>query len=514
MDDLIFRSIAINPEDFVNLDESLISIVAEIQEHKLKIRQYLNTEQNIDITDLSNNCCTLLEQSKRIAELATDFENDVKDRDIHHISNTTDELDKLIHEVGSVEWCLSITEQLIDCDTLLKNYKKLKSENDLNKAVLVLSDATHLLNNPNEGLDHLELFKAMKVTLVLNWEELLNELSELWGNYVSWHENSTGGNKTVVLKIQNADHKFLFYDALFHSKQIHIELKKLCNFLLNHVLYDIIHYPATLNNYNDDHNHLEINFTLNKKERPHYEPVLNNLKIVFDFLSSNFQFENEDGSCFMSMLGDMICCEFSDTLIKDCLVHTIPNCISELQDYGKVTSQVEEFQLYLTSIRFLQSENFSILQYANNIDVLFANKTSQYFLENARTILKKDLNNTMPVGTDINNDNISFSVDKLENAEIFASFFESFKISPYRFPRCVVSRSVQELLDLVTVMMEQATEASDMCARRLYYTARNVFELYIAILPLHHKSLLESMPQQVGQLMRLIFHFMFLVSFV
>lgn len=498
MDEAIFRSIAINPDDVVDLNASIDSIIAEIKEHKTKIREYLNTEQSIDIKQLSDECSSLLKQSKNTTDLAIEFENNIRDRDIHDISNTTDELEKLISEVSNVEWSLGIVEQLIECDTLLKEYRNLKSENNSNKAVAVLSDATHLLNNPNHGLEHLELFKAMKVALVLNWEELLNELSELWGTYISWGETSVDEKKTIVIKVQNTH--FLYYDALVHSKQIHIELKKMCNFLLNNVLYEIIHCPAILKNYNNDnHNHLEIVFSLKKKEKPHYESVLNNLKIVFDYLSSNLQFENEDGSCFISTIGDLICYDFSDSLIKECLVHTIPNCISELQDYGKVTSQVEDFQMYLTSIRFLQSENFSILQYANNIDVLFANKTSQYFLENARAILKKDLSNTMSVGVDIKNDDASLQIDKFENDEIFSAFFESFKISPYRFPLCAVSRSIQELLDLVIVMMEQATEASDMCARRLYYTARNVFELYLAIVPLHHKSLLESMPQQVGK---------------
>jgi len=79
-----------------------------------------------------------------------------------------------------------------------------------------------------------------------------------------------------------------------------------------------------------------------------------------------------------------------------------------------------------------------------------------------------------------------------------AVFAKAFHYSPFVFPRCAVSKSTQELLDLIVVMMEQAAQASEVCAKRLYYTARNVFELYMAIVPLHFKTILECLPQQVA----------------
>lgn len=46
---------------------------------------------------------------------------------------------------------------------------------------------------------------------------------------------------------------------------------------------------------------------------------------------------------------------------------------------------------------FIKEGDNSIMEYAENIDVLFANKTCQRYLEAARYIMKKDLCNMVQV---------------------------------------------------------------------------------------------------------------------
>lgn len=60
------------------------------------------------------------------------------------------------------------------------------------------------------------------------------------------------------------------------------------------------------------------------------------------------------------------------------------------------------------------------------------------------------------------------------------------------------SKSAEELLNLALSIMEELVKGKDLCAVRLFYTVRNIFEMYSAIVPLHHKKFLETLPQQVG----------------
>jgi len=47
---------------------------------------------------------------------------------------------------------------------------------------------------------------------------------------------------------------------------------------------------------------------------------------------------------------------------------------------------------------FLATSDRSILEYARNVDILFANKTCQILLGRAREIMKKNLHDMMEVG--------------------------------------------------------------------------------------------------------------------
>lgn len=64
---------------------------------------------------------------------------------------------------------------------------------------------------------------------------------------------------------------------------------------------------------------------------------------------------------------------------------------------------------------------------------------------------------------------------------------------------CVFSKATHELLMLVCEVLEEAVQSTDFCSIRLFCTARNIFELYGAVVPTHHQKLLETIPQQVGE---------------
>jgi hypothetical protein len=52
---------------------------------------------------------------------------------------------------------------------------------------------------------------------------------------------------------------------------------------------------------------------------------------------------------------------------------------------------------------------------------------------------------------------------------------------------------------LVYEVLDEAVQSTDFCSVRLFCTARNIFELYSAVVPTHHKEFLETIPQQVGE---------------
>lgn len=61
------------------------------------------------------------------------------------------------------------------------------------------------------------------------------------------------------------------------------------------------------------------------------------------------------------------------------------------------------------------------------------------------------------------------------------------------------SKSAQEILNLGKEILDETCQSSDECAIRLFYTSRNIFEMYAGLIPEYHKKFLETIPQQVGK---------------
>lgn len=73
---------------------------------------------------------------------------------------------------------------------------------------------------------------------------------------------------------------------------------------------------------------------------------------------------------------------------------------------------------YVLHTGFLGCSNQSILEYARNVNILFANKTCQLLLGRARDIMKKNLHDMMEVGPTVSEIiNIILIVDSVKGTK-------------------------------------------------------------------------------------------------
>uniref|UniRef100_T1JGN2 Uncharacterized protein n=1 Tax=Strigamia maritima TaxID=126957 RepID=T1JGN2_STRMM len=184
----------------------------------------------------------------------------------------------------------------------------------------------------------------------------------------------------------------------------------------------------------------------------------------------------------MSMLGHVIGLDFSDLLIKDCLTIAIPSNKNDLQDFCRIIEETSRFQEFLVSVGFLHADQKTILEYARNVDALFANKMCRDVLDKARKLMLMQLHDTVQLTAPSDANSVpKSSENKLNNVFIF--------------PTCQISASVKQLMDFAYEVLNEASESSAMCAIRLFYTVRNIFELFCAIVPIFHKQNITMLPQ-------------------
>ncbi|XP_075977155.1 zeste-white 10 kinetochore protein [Anticarsia gemmatalis] len=475
--------------------EKIPLISKEIEQLKIDLKSYLNTT-DYDIPAILDESTQLCKESKLLVQDMQTCKQEIEEETMAEIVRSIENRNQLIKELQQIHFAINIVYDVVQCGKYVKEFDDGREAQSFTRAVEAVYDLLQYIEVPAEGFKDLDVYSNTKHTAQLIWDSLCHDLCVEWTRMVSWNIKAST-RKTVVTITLNIEDNMVLIDvlnALDKSKILLEKVAEFSRFLLDEVLVKIIHNDCTVYDATDE----LMTITIMHKEnyRPQYDAVISNLRLLFHYLNNKLNIEFKRDTSIMRMIGKEIGAEFSAILERDCLIDTIPNNINELQTYGRITSEIEGFQNFLVLVKFF-TEKFSILQYVNNIDVLFANKSSQYFLETARNIMLKDLSATMSIGVE----SIPETGDakaEVDEAGALGILDKTIPKSLFYFPRCMISKTAQELLDLVYVMMEQAVQCSDVVCKKLYNTTRLVFELYDSVVPYHHENYLQTIPQYVA----------------
>lgn len=138
--------------------------------------------------------------------------------------------------------------------------------------------------------------------------------------------------------------------------------------------------------------------------------------------------------------------------------------------------------------------------FAVNVDLFLADKQCLESLTRARQLMCLDLHDTLYL-----KDNLEQTMtdeDQQNNAEtahlwkMLSEGGMEVKWSPFRFPHCQISRSTQELIQMLTTLVQEAglSCATERSSARLLFTVRSICELYISVVPEFHRDSLEKLP--------------------
>ncbi|XP_013177174.1 PREDICTED: centromere/kinetochore protein zw10 homolog [Papilio xuthus] len=472
----------------------------EIEQVKAEMKTFLQNS-DFDIASILREGKELIIESKSLIMEMEGCKNQIEEETLKEIMHSMENHDIIGKELECVNFTLNILNDVLQIGNFVKEFDVGREFQSFVKAVEAVSDLMRYIEEPAEGVQDLLLFDSTKNTAHLILDNLIHDMFEQWDRMIVY--SSDPGPESTIIKINVTLDKTLstldVLKALDKCGKLLEKVTQLAQFILSEVLIPIIHYDCTVFAETDELMTVTINYRDNFK--PPYFDVITNLRLFFHYLSNRLNvIILSIGEPIITMIGRLISEEFRDILVNDCLIDTIPNNINDLQIYGKITGEIEDFQRFLYMVKFSHDEDFTILNYINNIDVLFAAKSSQHFLETARSIMMKDLSVSMSIGVEnipVNSIDDEKSEDEMIEQGLDV-FYKTIPKSLFYFPRCMISKSAQELLDLVYIVMEQAVQCSDVVSKKLYNTARLIFELYDAVVPYHHENFLQNIPQYVA----------------
>ncbi|XP_070839856.1 centromere/kinetochore protein zw10 homolog [Chaetodon trifascialis] len=390
-------------------------------------------------------------------------------------------------------------------------------------------DAAKQLERARDSVDSLKgwktsqlpLLSALSSELTVQRENLIYHLGDEWKGLVIWRlppSKEPAGPKSflkVELNLSRACSKdgeakpsallCCVLQALAIQGDLQHKIKLFSQVLLKNMLKPLVMYPSLsvrVTEQQDEGTVLALQCLEDSHEdRSTPSQVYSKLLLVLKTLHAHLLDVSIGDKKLAAILGEMIWEEISQCIIHECLLYSIPTNSSQLDKYSSVIKETEEFEKSLKEMEFLQGDSTDLLKYARNVNCHFASKKCKDVIVAARKLMTSKMHNTVkitpdyklrlpklpPPGQEAKAKPESAKVETMENTKQLSAW-------SLCLPACRISESVQQLMELALNTLCEAVGSSTQCALQLFFTVRNIFQLFYDVVPTYHKENLLKFP--------------------
>uniref|UniRef100_A0A674MDA0 Centromere/kinetochore protein zw10 homolog n=1 Tax=Takifugu rubripes TaxID=31033 RepID=A0A674MDA0_TAKRU len=375
------------------------------------------------------------------------------------------QVDEVSKEMDALKNCIE-NEVQQNIQVAVTEYAKLKQQLEKNTVIIeVLGHLKEVQNMTKYYVDSLKVWKLSQVPLLgalsseltVQRENLIHHLGDEWKRLVIWRLPPSNDHVCFTHKQEPSD-VFCFYRA----GQV----------LVKFMLKPVVMYPfisVTVAEQQEE----GIILALQGLEKSHDErstpsQVYSKLLMVLKTLHKHLLDVSIGDKKLSAILGELIWEEMSRCIIHECLVHSIPNNSSQLENYSTVIKQTEEFEKSLKEMEFLQRDSTDLLKYARDVNCHFASKKCKDVIVAARKLMTSKMHNTVKITPDYKvhlpnlpmpgqevraKQEVTKEVLTLENAKQLSAW-------SLCLPACRISESVQQLMDLAINTLCEAIGSS------------------------------------------------------
>lgn len=458
-----------------NLVSKIDEITTEAENYKDEVSKYLENVY-INFTERQEHNKVLLEKALRLTNDVTTLKKNAEELTKKDMVKATVDLNQIKSQLEEFNVALSVANQLIHIHEGCIKASDLQDEEayvESMKEIIAINDFIKTI--PDD--ERVEAVNELITNTQIIENSLFKNMTDVFLKCVIKETD----DDVTVLKISKENDKLKQILMAFSLHSSHIELlNEITKFLWDSVFVPVVDKEVIILVFEDEmFNILKINKEKDSKNKD-YKLIFNDLKTVLQYLRTYFDFQLENDVSTLSYIGQDLRDNLSELIIKHCLENTIPSTADGLQEYRTVIADTESLQNELIASKIFAEDTTSVIEYANNIDILFINKKCQEYSNAAVTLMKKDLHESMEVGVvhDTNNPLAEAASDE--------------------FPRCCVSKSCLEVLQLAEKLLQQCITNSDVNSGKLLCAVQNIFYKYGSVVYENHQKLLETIPQQIA----------------
>ncbi|KAK9536773.1 hypothetical protein VZT92_006534 [Zoarces viviparus] len=412
--------------------------------------------------------------------------------------------------------------------TMLEHLKEFHSAMEgFNKALVDKQyvDAANQLERARASVDSLKVWKtsqlpllsALSSELTVQRENLIYHLGDEWKSLVIWRLPSSkepAGLKSflkVELNLSHSEEKppallCCVLQALAIQGDLQHKIKLFSQVLLKTMLKPLVMYPSLSVRVTEQQGEgttmaLQcLEESPNEKSTP--SQVYSKLLLVLSTLRSHLLDVSIGDKKLSAILGELIWEEISQCIIHECLLYSIPTDSSQLETYNTVIKETEEFEKSLKEMEYLQGDSTELLKYARDVNCHFASKKCKDVIVAARKLMTSKMHNTIKITPDykLRLPKLPAPASELkvkqETTKDEMTMENTKQLSAWSLclPACRISESVQQLMELALNTLCEAVGSSTQCALQLFFTVRNIFQLFYDVVPTYHKENLLKFP--------------------
>jgi len=467
--------------------------ILKIQKKLHDLKSSLQTHIDSRYADFATNLNDASSITVQMEELGVEIEtinNNINNHLKTQIGDCSKELLDLTNQIQELNLSLQVVNKIKTCYDAIEEGNEFVREGKWLGASKTLARSLELVRTSSCKLEeeNIRILPAIKLEMVRQQQKLVGVICQQWKESVVISRQGEVSIFVVKFQGEQEEPATELIQAMFFSELLEEQLVKLASDLKQHFLGPMLRSNCKLNM---DAKKLVLEVISTTTPSP--GQVFQQVKELFQFLCVWLEVPLPPTSSMMAQLSPLISPWLCDQLVRLVLAPAVPDTPEQLHTYEEVVVQTEELHDYLVNIGVIAAENKILLNYARNVDAIFASKVCENLLAEAREIMKKDLYLTAEVGP-----------GKLEQLDIPVGDSEDQLAIPpnfplpsncFQFPTCLVSQSAIELLALAERGLDHAATSKPLCAVRLFHTVRNVFSLWCAVTPTYHASSLSSLPQ-------------------
>ena len=461
---------------------------------------------------------------ERVREMQTEFkrlsmrvDNDLKGR-LVQFSGKKKEIEQRIEEM---ETKINFVQSLLGLHQDMEKLRHTVEEEEYTQAATLATSVSHLLGELGRSGCDAKVFVALKTEFNLLLSTLRLHLQDEWTKFVCWKPAIPVGEQTITaaLKFQlsvpdgtspSSQYKqftevCLAMRSLFTNHEISERIKRLSLRILEAFIKPLILRSSLRLSVASRDGSNVISLLALPSGHSAVQDVLVDMALVVNTIQSCVV--DSEQKQWMTQLGDTIEPEITPLLIKHRLSEEVTKGQSKTSGATALQSAVLKYESAIKAASFVPEKYSTLSTYVGDVDKHVAAQNAQQLLAKAREILKRPLHNTTTTGPQTTQTALEkLNIFQDPSADTGSSTHESRQEYvnvlqlTFAFPSCLISESVKEFMDLVYDTLKACGSSSPSVAVQLYSIARDMIELFMAVVGGYHKRSVLQLPRNAAVL--------------